>query len=430
MIRFTHVCRAWREVFVSRSTLWTNIDCKNNERTRVYLERSKTSPISLSLYRPEGISPSDPFFNTIPHAIGRLKSLFVEVASEHLRDITAHLCRPAPVLEDITIWSVNTRVPHRNPVLTPSLFNGEFPSLRKLCLESVRTKLPWRSMANLTWFMLAQMSLGEISLTQLLDFFESTPHLRNVELYSVILTPGAERGRLVTLGCLEKMEITDCGPSSILLNHLSIPVGATLWIEVDSANSLIEDLLPRSLDNLGNLSNFTTVQLSVGEPDSRMEFSGPNGKVSMTLTRSRADGPYLVLQSLAQLDTSKTEKLVIEKDESLPTDSVYQALLPMKALRTLTLSKCKHSYTFIHALHPSTSLSEAVVCPKLEEVILVSRSDREGFDIEGVVEVAAARASRGKKLGTVRIVGGGDVLDPKDVLELKKHVRHVEYGRG
>ena len=128
--------------------------------------------------------------------------------------------------------------------------------------------------------MLAQIPPGEISLTQLLDFFESAPHLCNVELYSVIPTPGAEGGRLVTLGCLEKMEIIDCGPPSVLLNHLSILVGATLWIEVDSANSLIEDLLPRSLDNLGNFTDFT-VRLSVGEPDSRMEFSGPNGKVSI-----------------------------------------------------------------------------------------------------------------------------------------------------
>ena len=406
MIRFTHVCRAWREVFLSRSTLWTSVDCKNDERTRVYLERSKTSPISLSLYRPVGISPSDPFFKTIPHAISRLKSLFVEVASEHLRDITAHLCRPAPVLEDITIWSVNTRVSHRNPVLTPSLFNGEFPSLRKLCLESVRTKLPWRSMANLTWFMLAQMPSGEISLTQLLNFFESTPHLRKVELYSVILTPGAEGGRLVTLGRLEKMEITDCGPSSVLLNHLSIPVGATLWIEVDSANSLIRDLLPRSLDNLGNFSNFTTVQISVGEPDSRMEFSGPNGKVNITVTRSRDNGFYLVLQSLAQLDTSKTEKLVVEKGESLPINYLSRALLPMKALRTITLPKCEDSYPFIDLLHTSARWPEPVFCPILEEVILVSRSDREAFDLEGVIEVAAARVSRGKKLW------------------------HVEYGRG
>ena len=126
----------------------------------------------------------------------------------------------------------------------------------------------------------------------------------------------------------------------------------------------------------------------------------------MTLTRSRANGSYLVLQSLTQLDTSKIEKLVIEKGESLPTDSLYQALLPMKALRTLTLSKFKHSYPFIQALHPSTRLSEVVVFPKLEEIILVPRSDGEGFDIGGVIEVAAARVSRGKKLW------------------------HVEYGRG
>ena len=39
LVALTHVCRGWREQFVSRSSLWTSLDCTNVEKTRVYLKR-------------------------------------------------------------------------------------------------------------------------------------------------------------------------------------------------------------------------------------------------------------------------------------------------------------------------------------------------------------------------------------------------------
>ena len=42
--------------------------------------------------------------------------------------------------------------------------------------------------------------------------------------------------------------------------------------------------------------------------------------------------------------------------------------------------------------------------------------------------MAAARASRGAKLGTVRFANDKGMLDPGGVLELRKHVLHVESG--
>jgi hypothetical protein len=190
---------------------------------------------------------------------------------------------------------------------------------------------------------------------------------------------------------------------------------------------LVGALLPRSLDNLRNFSNFSTIRLSVGGSDSRMEFSGPNGRVCMVLTNSRADGTYLMLGSLAQLDTSKTEQLVIEEGRSLSKSPLHRALLPMRDLRTLTLSECEKPHIFMQALEPGMSSSEAVVCPKLEELILVPCSCGEPFYIKSVITMVAARALRGKKLGTVRIVDRRGGLDPDVMLELKKHICHVEH---
>jgi len=155
VIALTHVCRTWREVFVSRSSLWTNFDCSDEEKTQVYFERSKSSPINLSL---EGICPCDPFFQIIPHVTGRLKSVFIMGPLGNVEVVTraiSCLSHPAPLLEHLSIRSNPTTVPALCPALPSTLFNGDLSSLRTLRLEAVHTELPWRNMLNLTSFTLS-----------------------------------------------------------------------------------------------------------------------------------------------------------------------------------------------------------------------------------------------------------------------------------
>jgi hypothetical protein len=385
-------------------------------KTRVYLERSKSSSIHLSLVRERGLSPRDPFLELVPDAIGRLGSLTIEAPPEHLHDITAHLSRPAPLLKRLDISGGCQSEPQRNPVLTTALFNGDLSPLREFLLWFVRTELPWRNMVNLTSFTLGYTSSGEISIRQLLDFFESAPCLREIKLYDTTPTSGAQNGRLVSLACLENMEIIGDGSPSLFLDHLLIPVGAKLAIRAEV------DHLPRSLDNLRNLSNFTKINLYIDKYCSRVRFTGPNGEVSMVPMASNID---LLLEFLARFDTSKTELLEILRSNPPSRDAPHRALLPMKTLRTLMLYRCENIYTFMDALRPSMSSSEVVVCPKLEELILDPADDGKRLYIESVIGMAAARASRGAKLKSVRIAGRVKFA-PMQVLELRKHVLHVE----
>jgi hypothetical protein len=423
VITLTHVCRAWRAVFISRASLWTNLDCKDKNKTRVYLERSKSLPINLSLCAGYLLS-GRPFFETTPHAIGRLRSLSIKVNAmlDGIQDIIDHLSHPAPLLEELSICIDNNHGAVRNPALTPALFNGDLSSLRELRLESVRTGLPWRNMVNLTSFMLSYTSWGEVSVKQLLDFFESAPHLRKVHLLEAPVS-GLHNGRLVSLPCLEKMEFTGGGPASPLLDYLLIPVGADLKIEVDLYTFPTED--HRFLDNLRNSSNFTDIYLHLGCWYTRIQLSGPNGRVEMVSTIRKVDEIYSTLESLSQFDTSEVERLRIYGGDFPSSDPSYRALLPMKHLRTLTL----HCYTspcmFVNALHPDASLSGGVVCPELEELITVV-NEWTGC-MKGLIEVVAARASRGLKLKFVRIIGQTRPVRT-DVLELEKHVLNVECG--
>ena len=103
VIALTHVCRAWRGVFISRPSLWTNVDCKNEGKTRIYLERSKSLLVNLSLGPRVRLYSHHPFLKIISHAVGRLRSLTIEGTPKNLQYITNRLSRPAPLLEKLSI---------------------------------------------------------------------------------------------------------------------------------------------------------------------------------------------------------------------------------------------------------------------------------------------------------------------------------------
>ena len=178
IVALMHVCRAWRQTFISRS-LWTDFDCVDAAKTLVYLERSKSSPINLWLDRERPLLPHDSTFQITPHAIARLNSVGVVGPVENIQDITAHLSHPAPLLEDMTINGYHTALSSRSyPTLTPTLFNEDLCSLGKLFIQGVYSTLPWRNMVNLTSFTPGHTTEeGEISIGQLLDFLESAPGL-------------------------------------------------------------------------------------------------------------------------------------------------------------------------------------------------------------------------------------------------------------
>ena len=395
------------------------------DKARTYLERSKSSPITLHLYEGDNLPPHHPFPHIVPHAIGRLKFLDAYGTSRSLPDITAHLTHAAPLLENLWIdGNCNSEAQH-NPVLTTALFDGDLSLLRELGLQSVRTELPWRNMINLTWFFLGQTSPGDVPIGHLLNFLESALRLRKVQFHRVSLTSDSQSGRLVSLARLERMDIIGDDPPSLLLNHLLIPVGAELNTQSSLHGPLIDDHLPRSLGNLKNLPGFTDVHLRIGERFSRIRLSGPNGKVTMFPRTSQVDATCLVLDSLTRFDTSGVKHLKIYRGNSPFSNPFYRALLPMKHLHTLTLSHCTNPDVFVNVLGPSTGSSAIVVCPKLEELVLVLRLDGETLSMRNVREMAEARASRGVKLKSIGIVNPDESVQV-DTLELMEHVLRVE----
>ena len=271
---------------------------------------------------PPTISPDYPLRHT------RLKSLFVRATPRDLQDITTRLFHPAPLLNPPSIDGGYKSEPKHRAVLTTTLFDGDPSSLRALHLQSVRTGLPWGNMAKLTTFMMFYTPPGHPPIGQLLGFFENTPHLREIRLHLTTPTSDTQGDRLVPVARLKRVDITGNNPSSLLLNHPLISVGAKLTTAVPFRGPLIKDHLPRSFDGLKNLS--TKINTRIGGSCPFIRFSGQNGQLTAIPIAPLFDITRLVLEALARFDTSSAQRLDIERGNTPSGDPLYQALLPMK----------------------------------------------------------------------------------------------------
>ena len=227
------------------------------------------------------------------------------------------------------------------------------------------------------------------------------------------------------------MDILGGGPTSLLLDHLLIPAGAKLKIQVDLLAPLIEshtagEDLPRSLSNLRKIFNFVEIRLSTRGSDPRVRFSGLNGQVTMVIKTPQADTTRRVYEFLARFDTSEIERLTIIRGDlwdGCHNHAFYRALYPMKGLRTLRISQCKNIFGSI------SILDDHVICPKLEELFLDPRVLGGRFSIKTVVRIAEERASSGVKLKSVKIASRDDFARTY-ASQLEEYVSHVECGHG
>ena len=127
-ITLTHVCRSWRDIFTSRSSLWAGLDLTSMVKTRTFIQRSKFSPLDVYASNlSDEIYLDDALSLIIPH-IPRLRSLTFRsnAIPDTLRNFHCH----APLLEDleIVIYSPQTEM------LDIPLLNGDLQSLRRLNL--------------------------------------------------------------------------------------------------------------------------------------------------------------------------------------------------------------------------------------------------------------------------------------------------------
>ena len=433
LITLTHVCRGWRERFTITScpSLWTLLDCTSLEQTRVYLERSKNSPLEICLREEKNTTfLNEAFLLVVPH-LGRSQSLTLSGSSDDLLELTKHFGSPTPLLEKLNL---NFTRPE-NPIVEDT-FNGNL-SLRELRLSGVTANLTWGNLSKLKTFDLRRVPSDKVSVTQLLNFFERAPLLRKIRLEDAFpISSDAPPGRMVSLPHLKFLTIVALPVHTILLNHLSIPVGAALSQEFnfDDDKSPIPIYLSKTFNNLKHISHLTSINLSFNSGMS-MRLEGPSGTQYMwgSWAGANPSQPSMerrVLRSLTQFRISEVERFVIAGYRASPSTKtekspIYLTLLLVKNLHTLTLTHCLN-LPFILALNPEQNSSGTLVCPKLEDLVLYIMNGA-WFCIKELLAMVKERASSGAKLSTITIIGSQEFVSAKEVLKLRDYVSRVEY---
>ena len=316
-----------------------------------------------------------------------------------------------------------------------TIFGGNLTSLRELRLCGVLTDLPWRNMTNLTTFDLRRVLGYQISATQILNFLEHSPLLREIKLMnSLPYSYDVPAKRIVSLHHLKLLRICAAPVHSTLLNHLHIPIGASITqeFEYDCETSIVSDHFPKSLDHLDNISHITSINLRF-DLEMAIRLNGPSGSLyALGVTDDAGFTPSvserLILESLNKFSVSTTERLAIT-DHTASADrfGAYEILILMDNLRTLTLIDCDNT-SFILALNPDRNASKTMLCPGLEELVLFFENF-ENFGetcVDELLEMAKARASRGAKLSTL-VIASLWTTTPEDMPGLESYVSRVEY---
>ena len=431
-ITLTHVCRTWRKLFISCSSLWTYLDLKNVDKTRTFIQRSKSSPLDIRLEYIGGrdYSDDDPAFSLVVPHIPRVKRL--AIYGDCLPAILEHF-RYHPLLLEGLHFGIS--IDAFDPPLDHSLSEVDLSSVRQLGLSGVTTYLPWRNLKNLKTIRLVSCFAG-LTVTRLLDFFESTPLLENITLGDLLTDlPDASPGRTVRLPHLRTLVISSPSTPPLLLRHLGIPAGASLFLGFNSSGerSPLVDILSEGSPNLENLSHITTINLRFHLEQKFVQLSGPSGSLCVyiywkdwtTISYAMEDE---ILRSLSPSILSTNERLAISQYTHLNRAQadgflIFTTLSYMDSLRTLSLVEC-NLLPFVLALDPENNMSKSVTCPRLEELLLYIRS-RDRFHMACLVIMAKNRASKGVKLSSITMVGSGEIAFEGDVFQLREHVTNV-----
>ena len=383
LVTLTHVCRGWRDIFLSRPSLWTELHFMDIDKTRTYLQRSQNSPLDIYLDNAEWPGYEyDALPLIIPH-IHRLRLLDIFTSGD-LPNVLSHFYGHMPLLEVLRIAGYGI-----DNVLDRALFGGDLSSLHELNLSSIETPLPWRNLTNLRVFRFQYYDQRH-DVNQLLDFFESTPLLHTIMLRASSTPDLSDTPleRTVSLPHLNMLDVDAKPPNAFLLNHLYIPAGASL-----------------------------TLVLCFGFP--RVDAFPP---LYHFPERSSYPRNLTLIQRLSVFEYKHPRSTEVN---NCP---VFQTLSSMEKLRTLTLIACDN-LPFVSALNPEEGPSNLVQCPNMKTLLFCIKL-QDQFDIGHLINMAKNRASRKARLWSITIVGPDGLMSGLEMLELMEHVTHVEYKFG
>ena len=449
LIRWSQVCRYWRNTFTNTPTLWTHFGCKDLARTRAFIERSKSAPIHLRLV-PEFCSQS--FNALIPH-VKRLESLKMEtLASELYRKSIPNLRKPAPLLEQLVVAVEDVLYTDDDlEAPLPLLFDGELPRLTRLVLEYLSPHSAWFNISNLTTFHLIHTGSHGGSSSQLLRFFEQNLGLEDVSItYHGPFVDDAPSHRIINLPRLRKLRLGDCPSKPGMLHHLTLPTGVEVTLKpyIPSTVIGIAADLPLRMRNPPNfLAGIDRISFAEGNQTS-VHFAGPHGTLYIRAPCAPGEDDHhphdlatRCIYTFEPLNVSGVTEFLIENYspmrrnslESVQDSALHHCLRSLPKLRTLILVSCANATHFQALQMPDPDEDGfSIVCAGLKHLFIDVSDTRHPemsfphFPFLDLLSLAETRASLGIPLERITLKSAHPLFEDSDLASLLQFVGTVD----
>ena len=284
LITMTHVCRSWRNLLLSTTSLWTRIGffTAESKQAKGFLSRSGKQLIDVHQF-PEREEHTEPFLSNTLRNVYRLWRLEIVSFLPHLERVLTQFTSPAPELKDLEIIS-DRDMTDRDIVLPSTIFNGQLPKLTSLSLHNIRTDLRGFNIPSLMRFSFETRTTTRVG--NLTSFFERCPLLEfiQIDLCYRPQPPTPPPKRRVCLCMLKELIFEQTACTSGLLDHLILPKCTKMELRgLYSGDGFHSDsfpaarLHPSSIDHLPVTRGITK---AIAMPNS-CSLSGPNGNLGL-----------------------------------------------------------------------------------------------------------------------------------------------------
>jgi len=111
LVAATHVCHLWRTTLLSSPRIWSHLDFANEERALVFLERSKSAPLTVNLV--DAYDPSE----IVSELLNEIAIRVTALRAEYGPFLDELLARPMPTLEVMEVTGSGEHPPTYLPSL-------------------------------------------------------------------------------------------------------------------------------------------------------------------------------------------------------------------------------------------------------------------------------------------------------------------------
>lgn len=420
LVTVSSVCSYWRNTFLATPSLWTRLDGKGIEKTRLWIKRSRTLPTQLQV---EG-SPSPDVLKYLGAHSSRLEVVDLPELNLQDRPLFTHgyisnILRPTPLLRHVC---VETEAGNPETFGAPIIIAGKFPSLEVLRLSGVPVSIPQLSAPKLRQLCLT----GKFDLVKILDLLDSFPLLECLAFRLGLqedIPVGS--GRKVVLGKLLQASFFYHGFR--ILQHLSLPVVSDVKliedIPIDRLDGAVTNdytqFLARVLDDLPMSRQIDTISFYTKGSCRILLLSGPNGE--MELVTHRIDNPAACIvllrlftrHSIESLQNLSISNLYVPPSD---TDIISDFLKPLTGLQSLMMQQSFASQCLL-ALGTN-------YCLQLQN-LEIQRPSPWLTEYNGLVTFVQDRSEAG--IPIQRLLVSNSFPAPLDAGDMKTLVKYVKY---